>query len=71
MIHRCLFSYFATVSEKLSKDISLVDQSPLHYINSNLPNSPFLSPVSLNECSSIIFNLKLSSGGPMVMAVKC
>ena len=63
-------SYFATVAEKLSKDIHFVDRSPLHYINSNLPNSLFLSPISLSECSSINANLKLTSGGPMVMPVK-
>ena len=63
-------SYFATVAEKLSKDIPFVDQSPLHYINSSLPNSLFLSPVSLSECSSIIADLKLTSGGPMAMPVK-
>ena len=63
-------SYFAVVAEKISKDIPFVDQSPLHYINSNLPNSLFLSPASLSECSLIIANLKLKSGGPIVIHVK-
>ena len=63
-------SYFATVAEKLSKDIPFVNQSPLQCINSNLPNSLFLSPISLSECSSIITSLKLRSSGPMVMPVK-
>lgn len=52
--------YFTTVALDLDSQLPVSNESPLAYLNANRPNSLFLYPVSLAECSRVIADLKLT-----------
>ena len=53
--------YFATVGSKLAEKIPVSNVSPVSFVSANQNSSFFLSPVSPNEISNIIQNLKKKS----------
>ena len=58
------------MSVHLRNDIPQVDLSPVHSINCNMPNSLFLFPVTMSECTSITAGLKASGAGPYAIPVR-
>jgi exonuclease III len=63
-------NYFANIAEELDSQLLPVNDSPLDYLKRNVPNSYFVSPVSLDECNSIILGIKKSSFGLNSLPVK-
>ena len=51
--------YFTSIAEQLDSNLPQIDISPISHVRPN-NNSFFLTPVSPNECSLIIKNLKTS-----------
>ena len=54
--------FFSTVASRLEENIPASDLSPLSYVRNVHPNSFFLSPISTEECSDIIGNLRNTKG---------
>jgi len=51
-------SYFSTIAESLARNIPRTEESPLAYVRGDYPNSLFLTPVTNDECRSVILKLK-------------
>jgi hypothetical protein len=62
--------YFANIAGELDGRLVPIDDSPLNYLDINIPNSYFVQPVSLGECDRIILNLKKSFFGLNSLPVK-
>ena len=51
-------SYFASIAQKLDSDLPLSTVDPLEYMGNDVSSTLFLSPVTPNEISNIIGNLR-------------
>ena len=51
-------SYFSSVARELDSEIPASTIDPLSLVNSRIPSSIFLAPVTLDECEKVILNLK-------------
>ena len=52
--------YFSTVANDLNNDLPDNDANPLDYLINNVSSSFFFAPITLDECSQIIKNVKNS-----------
>jgi hypothetical protein len=62
-------NYFSNIGSDLDADIPVSQGSPLDYVSSNMQSSFFVNPVSSNEISCIIANLKKTGSNENTLPV--